>query len=94
MFALQDLQKHLDSATQGAIYFSLGSNIKSKYLPNNVKTILLDTFSELPYKVLWKYEDDLPEKPDNVIVSEWFPQQHIFSKQVQCPYSLYIYTLF
>ncbi|KAF2893561.1 hypothetical protein ILUMI_12615, partial [Ignelater luminosus] len=75
----QDLQQHLDDATQGAIYFSLGSNVKSMYLPDDTKAILLETFSELPYKVLWKFElDDLPGKSDNVIISKWFPQQDIF----------------
>ncbi|KAF2893558.1 hypothetical protein ILUMI_12612, partial [Ignelater luminosus] len=75
----RDLQEHLDNATQGAIYFSLGSNVKSKLLSNKTKIVLLETFSELPYTVLWKFEhDDLPCKYDNVITSEWFPQQDIF----------------
>ncbi|KAF2901095.1 hypothetical protein ILUMI_05090 [Ignelater luminosus] len=75
----KDLQQHLDNATQGFIYFSLGSNVKSKDLPDNLKTVFLESFSELPYKVLWKFElEDLPGKPDNVIISKWFPQQDVF----------------
>ncbi|KAF2898602.1 hypothetical protein ILUMI_07578 [Ignelater luminosus] len=75
----KDLQKHLDGATNGFIYFSLGSNVKSKLLSENTRRVLLGTFAELPYKVLWKFEEeDLPGKPDNVIISKWFPQQDIF----------------
>ncbi|KAF2886213.1 hypothetical protein ILUMI_19960 [Ignelater luminosus] len=75
----KDLKKILDEATNGAIYFSLGGNIKSKDLPENTRKIFLETFSELPYTILWKFEqDDLPGKPDNVFISKWFPQQDIF----------------
>ncbi|KAF2893560.1 hypothetical protein ILUMI_12614 [Ignelater luminosus] len=79
MSLLFDLQEHLDNASQGVIYFSLGGNVRSKYLSNDFKAILLETFSELPYKILWKFElEDLPGKPDNVIISKWFPQQDVF----------------
>lgn len=72
---------HLDNATQGFIYFSLGSNVKSKDLIEKTRNVILETFAELPYKVLWKFElKDLPGKPDNVMTAKWFPQQDIFSK--------------
>ncbi|KAF2886562.1 hypothetical protein ILUMI_19612 [Ignelater luminosus] len=75
----KNLQNYLDNATNGAIYFSLGSNIKSKLLSDETRNILLETFSELPYTVFWKFEqDDLPGKPDNVIIYKWFPQQDVF----------------
>ncbi|KAF2900030.1 hypothetical protein ILUMI_06155 [Ignelater luminosus] len=75
----KDLQQQLDKAKDGFIYFSLGSNIKSERLSEATRTILLETFSELPYLVLWKFEEEnLPGKPDNVIISKWFPQQDIF----------------
>ncbi|KAF2889863.1 hypothetical protein ILUMI_16310, partial [Ignelater luminosus] len=74
-----DLQQQLDKAKDGFIYFSLGSNIKSERLSENTRKILLETFSELPYLVLWKFEEEnLPGKPDNVMISKWFPQQDIF----------------
>ncbi|KAK5639952.1 hypothetical protein RI129_010763 [Pyrocoelia pectoralis] len=68
----------LDSASVGVIYFSLGTNVKTKLLSKQVKDILLSVFSELPYTILWKLEDeDLPNSPDNVIVSKWFPQSSV-----------------
>ncbi|KAF2886869.1 hypothetical protein ILUMI_19304, partial [Ignelater luminosus] len=75
----KDLKKLLDDATKGVIYFSFGSNVKSKDLPEDSRKIFFETFSELPYTVLWKFEeDDLPGKPDNVFISKWFPQQDVF----------------
>lgn len=61
------------------IYFSLGSNVKSIFLPQEKRKILLKTFSNLPYKVLWKFEDDhLDGKPKNVVIQKWLPQQDLF----------------
>lgn len=68
----------LDNATEGVIYFSLGSNVKSIYLPENKRNILINTFAQLPYKVLWKFEDDqLKGKPENVKINKWLPQQDV-----------------
>ncbi|KAF2901096.1 hypothetical protein ILUMI_05091, partial [Ignelater luminosus] len=75
----KDLQTILDRATNGVVYFSLGSNVKSKYLSEDTLKIFLETFSELPFTILWKFEEDnLQGKPDNVFISKWFPQQDIF----------------
>lgn len=42
------------------------------------RKILIDTFSELPYDVLWKFEDEeLENKPANVRISKWLPQQDL-----------------
>lgn len=76
----EDLQKFLDNATEGAIYFSLGSTVKSKDLPEWKKTIFLDVFKSMRVKVLWKFEADLPGKPDNVLIKSWMPQQDILGK--------------
>ncbi|KAF5275157.1 hypothetical protein FQA39_LY18664 [Lamprigera yunnana] len=70
-----EVKNVLDAATQGFIYFSLGSNAKSKYLSKEMHQIVLGTFAELPYSILWKYEEDVLEnKPENVIISKWLPQ--------------------
>ncbi|KAJ8912888.1 hypothetical protein NQ315_011211 [Exocentrus adspersus] len=71
----KDLQKFLDESKQGAIYFSLGSNLKSIYLPNSTLSLLLEVFGKLPYNVVLKWENDtLPGKPNNVFISKWLPQ--------------------
>ncbi|KAF5287319.1 hypothetical protein FQR65_LT02192 [Abscondita terminalis] len=74
----QDLQKYLDEATEGFIYFSLGSNVKSNDLKEGTRKVIMEAFTELQYKVLWKFENNtLSNKPDNVYVSKWFSQQDI-----------------
>ena len=74
----QDLQQILDNATEGVIYFSLGSNVKSVNLDETLRNIIVEALSELPYKVLWKWESDyLPGRPKNVVTRKWFPQQDL-----------------
>lgn len=68
----------LDGASQGFIYFSLGSNVKGKDLPSSTMKVILETFGKLPFKILWKYElDDLPNKPSNVVISRWVSQMEV-----------------
>ncbi|XP_068907170.1 UDP-glycosyltransferase UGT5-like [Tenebrio molitor] len=73
-----DLQKYLDSAKEGVIYFSLGSNVKSELLPKEQIDKFMNVFAKLPYKVLWKFENEhLPNKPKNVEIKKWLPQQDL-----------------
>uniref|UniRef100_A0A1Y1K0R3 UDP-glucuronosyltransferase n=1 Tax=Photinus pyralis TaxID=7054 RepID=A0A1Y1K0R3_PHOPY len=74
-----DLKKCLDNATDGAIYFSMGSNLKSSNFPSDLRNTMLDAFAQLKQKVLWKFEDDLVDQPDNVLIRPWFPQQEILA---------------
>ncbi|KAK4872327.1 hypothetical protein RN001_014356 [Aquatica leii] len=74
----KDIQTILDNAQEGFIYFSLGSNVNSKDIPQKTINVILNTFKELPYTILWKYElDDLPNKPNNVIISKWVSQTEV-----------------
>ena len=80
-FSFQNLQKFLDDAKEGVIYFSLGSNMKSKNIPEATRRVISETFAELPYKILWKFEDDsLEGKPDNVMIMKWVPQQDVLGE--------------
>lgn len=70
----------LDKAKNGVIYFSLGSNVKSNLLPKEKLEQLMGAFSQLPYQVLWKFEDEeLLNKPANVEIRKWIPQQDILA---------------
>ncbi|XP_013113910.2 LOW QUALITY PROTEIN: UDP-glucosyltransferase 2 [Stomoxys calcitrans] len=76
----QELQEFLDTATEGAIYFSLGSNVKSKDLPQETQQAILESFRDLKIKVLWKFEgENLPNKPANVLIRKWFDQQSVLA---------------
>ncbi|XP_033333679.2 UDP-glycosyltransferase UGT5 [Megalopta genalis] len=74
-----DLQRFVDNAAEGFIYFSLGSNVMSSSMPKETLQIFLDVFSKLPYKVVWKFEKDMPNKPDNIYTGKWLPQQSILA---------------
>ncbi|XP_067000258.2 UDP-glucosyltransferase 2 [Anabrus simplex] len=76
----KDIKSFLDGAEHGVIYFSLGSNVKSVNLPQEKVKHILDAFSEVPQRVLWKWESDsLPGKPSNVMIRKWLPQQDVLA---------------
>ncbi|CAB3238620.1 unnamed protein product [Arctia plantaginis] len=75
----EDLKKIMDSAKDGVIYFSMGSNLKSKDWPVEIKQNLLNMFGTLKQTVLWKFEEDLPNVPKNVHILKWAPQQSILA---------------
>ncbi|KAH8243368.1 hypothetical protein KR032_006933 [Drosophila birchii] len=77
----QELEDFIQGAGEaGVIYFSLGTNVRSKSLSQALRKILMDTFASLPQRVLWKFdEEQLPGKPSNVFISKWFSQQDILA---------------
>ncbi|XP_049764765.1 UDP-glucosyltransferase 2-like [Schistocerca cancellata] len=76
----KDIQKFLDEAEHGVIYFNLGSNVRSSELPEHRRQAFVDAFREIPQRVVWKWEDDnIPDLPDNVLVRKWLPQQGILA---------------
>ncbi|KPJ17950.1 UDP-glucuronosyltransferase 2B15 [Papilio machaon] len=75
----EDLKLIMDNAKNGVIYFSLGSNLKSKDLPDNIKNNLLKMFGELKQTVIWKFEEALPNLPKNVHILQWAPQTSILA---------------
>lgn len=71
----------MDIAENGVVYFSLGSTLKGSLIKDELKTTILDTLADLPYVVIWKFEEeDLPGKPDNVKIMKWVPQQDLLRK--------------
>jgi len=76
----KDLEKILNNSTQGVVYFSLGSNVKSSNLPLHTRRAIIEALSSLPYTVLWKWEsDEVPGTGDNVVTRKWFPQQDVLA---------------
>ncbi|XP_072933660.1 UDP-glucosyltransferase 2-like [Epargyreus clarus] len=74
-----DVQKIMDNAKNGVIYFSMGSIAKSKDFPEKMKMNLLEMFSGLKQTVIWKFESDFPNLPPNVHVVKWANQQAILA---------------
>ncbi|KAH8406697.1 hypothetical protein KR222_003779, partial [Zaprionus bogoriensis] len=78
----KDIEDFIKGARHGVIYFSMGSNLKSKNLPQDKRQALIETFSKLKQRVLWKFEEpNLPGKPENVFISDWFPQDDILAHE-------------
>nr|AAL48556.1 RE03265p [Drosophila melanogaster] len=77
----QDLEDFIQGAGEhGVIYFSLGTNVRSRNLSKDRRKILIDTFASLPQRILWKFDaDELSDVPSNVLISPWFPQQDILA---------------
>lgn len=78
---LQDLKMFLDNSPEGVIYFSLGTNVKSKDLPHETIREIMDAFAEMPFKVLWKFEiETCLQTPTNIRMEKWLPQQDVLSR--------------
>uniref|UniRef100_A0A1B0CVV0 UDP-glucuronosyltransferase n=1 Tax=Lutzomyia longipalpis TaxID=7200 RepID=A0A1B0CVV0_LUTLO len=78
----KDLQEILDSAKDGVILFSLGTNVKSAMLGDARQTEILEAFRSLPqYIFIWKFEvESLPvELPKNVHIRKWVPQSDLLA---------------
>ncbi|KAF5289260.1 hypothetical protein FQA39_LY15190 [Lamprigera yunnana] len=77
------LQKFLDNAKDGVIYFSMGSVLRSQYFSLDKRDAMLKVFSRLKQKILWKWDDNLLNKPTNVITSSWVPQQDVLGRNMK-----------
>ncbi|XP_045503974.1 UDP-glucosyltransferase 2-like [Colias croceus] len=75
----ENLKQLMDNAEHGVIYFSMGSNLRSEDLPEELTSKILKIFGELKQTVLWKFERDLPNRPKNVHIVNWAPQQSILA---------------
>ncbi|KDQ65273.1 UDP-glucuronosyltransferase 2B23, partial [Zootermopsis nevadensis] len=76
----KDLQEFLDGAAKGAVYFSLGSNVRSETMSPEKRRVFLSAFADVPQRVLWKWEaNDTSDVPDNVKLAKWLPQQDVLA---------------
>ncbi|KAK8724684.1 hypothetical protein OTU49_011220 [Cherax quadricarinatus] len=67
------------AGSSGVIYFSLGSVARSTTMPVQYRDLFIQAFRRLPQRVIWKYEEELEDVPDNVMISKWLPQQDILA---------------
>ena len=79
----QTLPKRLEDFMRGGqehgvVYVSFGTVFQSQYMTEDSRRLLAKVFSRLKQKVIWKWEkDEMPGKPDNLMVSKWLLQQDI-----------------
>ncbi|KAK8721970.1 hypothetical protein OTU49_012402 [Cherax quadricarinatus] len=80
----QELESWITGAgSPGVIYFSLGSFTKFTNIPVQYRDVFVQAFRRLPQRVIWKYDGDLEDVPDNVMIRKWLPQQDILGEIIQ-----------
>ncbi|XP_055842572.1 UDP-glucosyltransferase 2-like [Episyrphus balteatus] len=76
----EDIKEFLNNSPNGAIFFSLGSNVRSHHLGLNTSEIIFKVLSTLPYNVIWKYDQsEGPRNASNILFKKWLPQDDILS---------------
>ncbi|XP_013141486.1 PREDICTED: UDP-glucuronosyltransferase 2B14-like isoform X3 [Papilio polytes] len=74
----KDLSQLLDNSKNGVIYFSFGTNVRPSLLDPAKIEIFHKVFAELPYNVIWKWDDEsLQPRSDNVRIFKWLPQSDL-----------------
>ncbi|CAG9853563.1 unnamed protein product [Phyllotreta striolata] len=75
-----DLQKFMDEAKEGVVYFSLGTNMAPSAISPEIKGAIMGALGRLKQKVMMKWdEDSVKGKPDNVMIRKFFPQQDVLA---------------
>ncbi|XP_068631749.1 uncharacterized protein [Battus philenor] len=75
-----DLRKFIEESQYGVIYISFGSMLKAATTPKDKVETIISALSELPQRVIWKWEEkSLPGNPKNIYLSKWLPQNDILS---------------
>lgn len=87
----QNIREYIESSPHGVIYFTFGSVIAMSSLPDHIQDILKNVFRQIPQRVLWKYEGEMEDKPDNVMTGNWFPQRDVLC---ECFFFYCFYLLF
>lgn len=84
---LMDLQDYLDSQSRnGVIYFSLGSQIDTSTIPNQVFAALYRAFEQVPQQILWTCaKERMPPLLGNVKCIGWAPRLSVL-----CTYSFFV----
>lgn len=73
----------MDSATNGLILFSLGTNIPIHKIGEKRLINILEAFRQIPqYTVLCKFELEIfpVSLPENVYLRKWLPQNDVLGK--------------
>lgn len=46
-------------------------------LPKHVQRTFINSLAQVPQRVLWKYDGEIKDLPDNIMTRKWFPQRDI-----------------
>uniref|UniRef100_A0A1Y1KDC8 UDP-glucuronosyltransferase n=2 Tax=Photinus pyralis TaxID=7054 RepID=A0A1Y1KDC8_PHOPY len=75
------IELFLDEAQQGAIYFSMGSNLQVQHMDKVKLEAIVKRLGQLPQKVLWKLDSTVtpPGLPSNIMLVKWAPQLDVLA---------------
>lgn len=78
------LQDFLDSQDKdGVVYFSLGSQVDSSTISEQVFAAFYRAFEQIPQQILWKCSTEkMPTLPKNVKCIEWAPQLSVLCEYI------------
>lgn len=77
----KNVKAFLDNSINGAIYFSMGTNVDFRKMGDKAVKEVLEVFSKLKENIVWKFADEnLPGKTKNVLIRKWMQQRAILSK--------------
>ncbi|KAF0753347.1 UDP-glucuronosyltransferase 2C1-like isoform X1 [Aphis craccivora] len=73
----QNIQEFIENSPHGVIYFTFGSVVAMSSLPDHIQDTFKNVFRQIPQRVLWKFEGEMKDKPNNVMTGTWFPQRDV-----------------
>ncbi|KAL5244409.1 hypothetical protein ACI65C_011819 [Semiaphis heraclei] len=72
-----DILEFIENSPHGVIVFTLGSVVAVSSIRETIRNDIMKVLSEVPQRVLLKYEDEMIDKPENIMIKKWFPQRDI-----------------
>ncbi|CAG9863751.1 unnamed protein product [Phyllotreta striolata] len=75
----KEIKVFLDGATNGAILFSLGTNLKISDMDERRKSMFLNVFAKLDQRILWKADENISSLPPHVKIVRWLPQMDVLA---------------
>lgn len=79
----ENLQHFLDEAKNGAILFSLGSNVRFSQLSSDFQQAVLNAFRICPkMRILFKLDGNVTvptHAPNDVLIQSWLPQESVLA---------------
>lgn len=81
-----NMKSFVEGGKKGTVLMSLGTNILSSTLGEEILTTILKTFESLPdYNFIWKFEAEPHELPlvpgKNVMISKFLPQNDLLAQE-------------
>ncbi|XP_023172058.2 UDP-glucuronosyltransferase 2B33 isoform X2 [Drosophila hydei] len=75
----QELQQFMDEAEHGVIVFSMGTAITGKWFPDKLIEMMLQSFDQLPQRIVLKFDQPLPIKSHKIYLRSTLPQRALLA---------------